>query len=105
MSKHLEVLGYDDKMNTIFAKGVNGSIMLDVIPDAVCLLKSCPSVERLYMQDYNEVEVLLTQESTIESAIEAWCDAVDKKRGTYKPGRNSQVPVQTQHDSSPAFYL
>ena len=33
MSKHLEVLGYDTEINTIFAKGVSGSITLDIIPD------------------------------------------------------------------------
>lgn len=105
MSKHLEVLGYDTEINTIFAKGVSGSITLDIIPDAVCLLKSYPSVEKLYMQDYNEVEILLTQESTIESAVADWCKAVDEKRG-YKPTvAEPKVAAQPFQESGPACWL
>ena len=102
MSKHLEVLGYDTDINTIFVKGISGSVTLDIIPDAVCLLKSYPSVEKLYMQDYNEVEVLLTQDSTIESAVEDWIKAVDKYRGTSH--RSTRVRSQSQYEE-PACYL
>ncbi len=104
MPKHLEILGYDTEINTIFAKGVSGSVTLDIIPDAVCLLKSYPSVEKLYMQDYNEVEVLLTQESTIESAIADWSMAVDKKRG-YKPTVAEPKVAAQPYESGPAFWL
>ena len=82
MPSHIEILGYDDRLNTIFARGVSGSVTLDIIPDSLNYLKSYPTVDRLYMQDFTGVEIVLTQDSTIESACEDWCRAVDLKRGT-----------------------
>ena len=83
MAKHIEILGYDERLNTIFARGVSGSVTLDIIPDSIGYLKSYPAVDRLYMQDFTGVEIVLTQDSTIESACEDWRRAVDVKRGTY----------------------
>ena len=85
---HLDILSHDEEMSTIFARGVSGSITLDIIPDAVAYLKSYPNFERMYLQDFTGVEFVLPQGSTIESAIQSWEIARDLKRGTYqfKPG-------------------
>ena len=92
MAKHIEILGYDDKLNTIFVRGVSGSVTLDIIPDSLNYLKSYPAVDRLYMQDFTGVEIVLTQDSTIESACEDWCRAVDIRRGTYPFPKTIQTP-------------
>ena len=42
MPSHIEILGYDDRLNTIFARGVSGSVTLDIIPDSLNYLKSYP---------------------------------------------------------------
>ena len=83
MANHIEILGYDEKLNTIFVRGKSGSVTLDIIPDSLNYLKSYPAVDRLYMQYFTGVEIVMTQDSTIESACEDWCRAVDIKRGTY----------------------
>jgi len=92
MANHIEILGYDNELNTIFVRGVSGSVTLDIIPDSLNYLKSYPAVDRLYMQDYTGVEIVMNQDSTIESACEDWIRAVDLKRGTMPFPRKAQNP-------------
>ena len=101
---HLEILSHDEEMSTIFARGVSGSITLDIIPDAVAYLKSHPSFERMYLQDFTNVEFIVSQGSTIENAIQSWETARDLKRGTYVP-KSSAIIMPEQSSSEAQLIL
>lgn len=78
----IDVLSHDEEYNTIFARGVSGSVVLDIIPKAIAYLKMYPTFDKMYLQDYTGVEFIIDKQSTIESAVEAWQRANDLKRGT-----------------------
>lgn len=84
MKQTLDILSHDEEMNTIFARGVSGSITLDIIPDALQYLKMRPEFKQLYLQDYTGISIVLNQGSTIESALNDWQVACDLRRGTYQ---------------------
>lgn len=106
MKQTLDILSHDEEFNTIFARGVSGSVTLDIIPDALQYLKSNPRFKQMYLQDFTGTEFIITQESTIESAIQAWEVAVDIKRGTYRPkSASTQAPVQTAPASSEPMFI
>ena len=75
----IEILGHDDELKTIFAKGVSGSIVLDIIPEAVIYLTKNPKYKQLYMQDYSGREIVIPQGSSIEEAVQLWQDARHQK--------------------------
>ena len=95
MKQTLDILSHDEEMNTIFARGVSGSITLDIIPDALQYLKMRPEFKQLYLQDYTGISIVLNQGSTIESAVNDWQVACDLRRGTYQ-FKKSQVEKQIQ---------
>ena len=106
MKQTLDILSHDEEFNTIFARGVSGSITLDIIPDALQYLRSHPSFKQMYLQDFMGTEFIITQESTIESAIQSWEIAGDIRRGTYKPkSASTQAPVQTAPASSEPMFI
>lgn len=106
MKQTLDILSHDEEFNTIFARGVSGSVTLDIIPDALQYLKSNPRFKQMYLQDFTGTEFIITQESTIESAIQAWEVAVDIKRGTYRPkSASTPAPVQTAPASSEPMFI
>lgn len=107
MRQTLDILSHDEEFNTIFARGVSGSVTLDIIPDAIAYLKSHPTFKQMYLQDFVGTAFVITQESTIESAIQAWEMAGDIRRGTYKPKTTSQpAPVQSEEAPiEPVFIL
>ena len=83
MGKHIEILGYDEVMQSVFINGVSGSITLDIIPDAICFMKSNPECPRAYLNDYTGTSILLHQDSTIESAVRDWQMARDLRNGVH----------------------
>jgi hypothetical protein len=106
MRKTLDILSHDEEFSTIFARGVSGSVTLDIIPDAIQYLKSNPKFKQMYLQDFMGTEFIISQESTIESAIQAWEVAGDIRRGTYKPkSASTQAPVQTAPASSEPMFI
>lgn len=98
LKKHIEVLSHDEEYNTIFARGVSGSVTLDIIPDAISYLKGCPTFEKMYLQDFMGIEFIIDQQATIESAIDSWQRARDIKMGVYPfPSKKSTVaPIEVQ---------
>ena len=72
IKKAIEILGYDEELKTIFARGVTGSIVLDIIPEAVTYLIKNPKYEQLYMQDYSGREIVIPQGTSIEAAVQIW---------------------------------
>lgn len=107
MKQTLDILSHDEEFNTIFARGVSGSVTLDIIPDALQYLKSNPRFKQMYLQDFTGTEFIITQESTIESAIQAWEVAVDIKRGTYRPKTTTMPASVIPNDKpiEPSFIL
>lgn len=97
----IDVLSHDEEYNTIFARGVSGSVALDIIPTAIAYLKMYPKFDKMYLQDYTGVEFIIDKQSTIESAIEAWQRANDLKRGILqfpmKKVEKSSAGIQPQN--------
>lgn len=68
----IEILAYDQELETIFAKGVNGSIALDIIPAAIQHLKGNPEYKQMYLQDTTGAEFVIPQGCAIEQAVQYW---------------------------------
>ena len=71
----IEILAQDLELKTIFAKGVSGSIVLDIIPAAVSYLKVRPEFEQIYVQDTTGVEFVIPQGYAVEQAVQNWKSA------------------------------
>ena len=78
----IEVLSYDEELETIFAKAVTGSVVLDIIPAALDQLRANPKYKQIYLQDNMGVEFVIPQGASLESAIDEWKKASSQKRGT-----------------------
>ncbi len=103
MRKTLDILSHDEEMNTIFARGVSGSITLDIIPDALQYLKMRPEFKQLYLQDFTGLSIIINHQSTIESAIHDWQVAGDLRRGTYQiKHQETEQPIQPVVPSQPS---
>ena len=95
MKQTLDILSHDEEMSTIFARGVSGSVTLDIIPDAIQYLKARPAFKQMYLQDFMGTEFIITQQSTIESAIQAWEVAKALRHGIYPFRNTTAAPAET----------
>ena len=78
--KAIEILSYDDELETIFARGLSGSVVLDIIPSALEHLRCAPKYKQMYIQDNMGIEFVIPQGANIEIAIEAWQSAIRNSR-------------------------
>ena len=78
--KAIEILSYDDELETIFARGLTGSVVLDIIPSALEHLRCAPKYKQMYIQDNMGIEFVIPQGATIEMGIEAWQSAIKNSR-------------------------
>ena len=76
----IEILSYDDELETIFARGITGSVVLDIIPSALDHLRCAPRYKQIYIQDNMGVEFVIPQGASVESAVESWQTAVKNCR-------------------------
>lgn len=68
----IEILEHNKELETIFAKGVFGSVVLDIIPAALQHLKGKPEFKQMYLQDTSGIEFVIPQGCELEQAIQCW---------------------------------
>ncbi len=96
--KAIEILSYDDELETIFAKGLTGSVVLDIIPSAMEHLRMAPKYKQIYVQDNMGIEFVIPQGASLEFAIESWQSAIRDSRAlntqneNLSPDNNVVVP-------------
>ena len=70
----------NEELKTIFARGVHGSFVLDILPEAVGYLRARSQYSQMYMQDHAGRELIIPQGSSVEQAAQLWREVVDRSR-------------------------